>query len=606
MNVLTDLGGAFLYFTALLPIWSERPLTKEDIVPPGPYPLEVKEQQVAFARQGFNYADEDLANTMILSFGKSQTPPARDALLRLAKDQSMPSVVATALLQMGNLPLNNQELERKLAAFFTHDDWQVRFWAVSTYGKLPAPVPAALLQVARKDPSSQVKTAALEAMAGRAGQLAFTGFSDLLTDDSRVIRHAALLAAMGTRDVEAGQDKIAALLVSPDVSDRHAVAAGLARLPKPLALRFGQSLADDEHPSVRAECAVQMGKVPGAESRKILIGLLDDKDYEVRRSAVESLVSFPEPGVVERLSMMLEDKNRFVRRQLEDTLVTLHPRQAVDVAVVKECLSKNPEARLLAYNVLGRIGVERHRDTIAKTLPSETSPANVAAALKALESLTFTASDTVILPYVTHADTLVRKASVGALGNFKTEATATALINLAADPDNDVVAAAIESMGRVANPVFSEILLKILKDTNSETSRYTEAHRGQACWALAKLPVIQKNVAKRLVEQGTKPVIKTEMGNVFEGDQVLVSVIFALAEQARKNPAAVKDFNKVYRVHSRKWTDKEMMASGGNVLLPTPELLEYSAQAKTWLDDRPVQPGLRPKRSMKFLYRPVK
>ncbi|MDT8390249.1 MAG: HEAT repeat domain-containing protein [Lentisphaeria bacterium] len=604
MNVLTDLGGAILYFTALLPIWNERPLTREDLVP-GPYPVEVTDRQVAFAQQGFTYADEDLLNAMIVVFGKSHSAAARDALLKLARDQGLPSVVATVLLQAGNLPLDNQDLGDKLAVFFTHDDGQVRFWAVTTYGKCADLDPTVVINVARKDPSIQVKTAALEALTGRTGALAVNDFYEWLDDDNRGVRHAALRAAMGARNVEAGQDKLAAFLVSPDSSDRHALAEGLALLPKPAVPWFGQKLAADEHPSVRAECAVQLGNVSGADAQKMLIGLLADKDYEVRRSAVESLALFPDPDVIERLVAMLGDKSKFVRWQLEETLVALHPRQAVDAAVAKACRSQNPDTRLLACNVLGRVGVQRHRDTIAQALPAETRSVNIAAALTALDRLAFAASDTVILPHVTHADTAVRLAAAKALGNVKTEAAVTALVALAADLDNDVVAAAIQSMGRVADPMFSKTLLKILKDTGP-TARYLASHRAQACWAAAKIPDVDKTLTKRLVEQGSEAVIKTKDGNLFESDHVLVSAIFALAERARRDPAAVAAFNRVYSVHSRKRTAAEIMGARGDVFTPSPELLDYSAQAKAWLDNLPARPGPRPKRSMKFLYRPVK
>lgn len=607
MTLAADFGGVLLYFTMLVPIWNERPLTRNDLIP-GAYPLAVTAREVEFAQGGLVYADEDLLNTMAVDFGQSQSALAGDVLLRLVKDEQPPSVVATALSQLGNLPLTNPELERTVVRFFTHDDWRVRFWAVRAYGQLASPVPATLLKIALKDSVSRVKAAALDGLAGRTGTLSYTDFSGLMSHTDRRVRQAALMAAMGTSDVTAMESDLSALLARGDVADRNAMAKSLALVsPEALRDRLGRALATDAHPSVRAACAIQLGRVRSAQSQKILLECLGDKDYEVRRSAVESLAAFPEPVVVKTLAMMLGDTNVFVRRQLEETLVKIHARQAVDLAVVKTCQSQNSDARFSAYNILGRTGVSQHRHVIARALTSETGSTRIAAALKALNRLKFNESDDLVLSYINHPKPAVRQAVAGALAHSNTEAAAAGLIQLATDKlnSNEVIATAIESMGRLGDPVFSSILVKILRACGP-TSRYSEAHRATACWALAKLPALNDAAVNRLVKQGSEAVIVTPDGKLFETDQVLVSAIFALAERARKNPDVMKDFTTVYRVQSRKVTSEDIKTSSGNILVPSPEVLDYSAQAKAWVEGRSATPGLRPQKSMMFLYHPVK
>lgn len=604
MTLLTDLGGALIYFTLLLPIWEQRPLTDEDIVP-GPYPLEVPDEQIVFAVRGFDYADEALLRQMVQTFGKSQSPAASEALLNLIREDGGNAAVATALLQLGNLPLENPRLATEIARYLKHDDWRVRFWAADTYSRLPAGKPDLLLSVAAEDTSGRVGPSVLELIAANKHNIRFEQFARFIDSQDRRLRISAVKAALAAPDVDGHRGEILAAAKDNDPAIRHAVISSILHMPDNLGLELAEIGSRDKHPSVRAEVARQLADIRSGKARDLLITLCGDSDFDVRRSACDSLASFPETAAVSVLCKLLGDGHQFVRQSAEDSLVTIHPTSPVDEITTAAIASPSSEARFHSYNVLGRIGVEARREAIAAAVGAETVPDNIAAALLALNRLNYSTSDSVILAYVDHEDSMVREAAAGALGNVGTAAGEKALIRMADDEDLEVVSTVIVSMGRLGKPVFAPTFLKILKDTGI-TARYSARHRAQVCWAAGRLASLDSALEKRLVVQGTTPVIRTPMGNLFESDPVLVSVDFALAQQARRDPGIRKSFEKVHAMHSHRFTLEEQRRAGENTLVPSEELIEYSRQALAYLEGRSIKPAPRPTRTMQFLYKAVK
>ncbi len=600
-QLLVDFGGALLTFTLLLPIWEQRPLTTTDLVP-GPYPLAVPAEQLAFAAQGFQYGDEEWRARMVQQFGKSQSQIAARELLRLLADESTAEVIATLCLQLANLPPVGPEVEAALAARLSEADWRIRFWAVHAYGGLAEANPARLLRVAKEDEMPRVRAKAVDALAPLAGKLSFADFAPLFEDADAEVRVLAWRAAGGSAGAAAQTAAFAKLVDGPDLRLRHALAAGLAAMPAALADGLGARLVGDAHPSVRAEAAVSLGKRSEAQAGAWLRQLAGDGDDEVRRVAAISLAAFPEVATIATLVERLGDGHPFVREAAEDSLVAIHPRQSVEAATFGRLADPEAAARLRVCNVLGRIGAEARREAIASQLTRETRSDTIVAALRALERLGYAGDEAVVQAHVEHEEVAVRAAAALALGHFASATVDASLTKLAGDEANPVVSAAIMAIGRRANPAFSPLLLKILNDTGL-TARYSSDHRGQACWAVGRLPVLDKALSDRLLKQGTTPVIRTPMGNVFEPDYVLVAVGFALAQQARREPAVLPLFNRVYELHSRELSPDQMMSAGPNVLVPTPEMIDAANQAKAYLEGTTPIPGRRPTRGMQFPYR---
>ena len=109
---------------------------------------------------------------------------------------------------------------------------------------------------------------------------------------------------------------------------------------------------------------------------------------------------------------------------------------------------------------------------------------------------------------------------------------------------------------------------------------------------------------KRLVVQGTTPVIPTDFGPVFEDETVLASVDFALAQCALDLPAVRPLAEQVMNFHAK--APGAGVAMGPGMLVPTPELMECSRQARAFMEKREVTPALRPTQDILLPYRPLK
>lgn len=601
MTVLTDLSGALLYFTLLLPIWEQRPLVESDLVP-GAYPLKVSVDRIEFAGRGFEYADTDLKQRMVQKLGQSQSAVARDLLVDLARTSDHAGIVATILGQVDRLPLDDPKLEEALAAYFRHAEWQVRFWAVDSYGRLANADVKKLLRVAASDSNPRVRGAAVSAVGGKSQGVRFAELEAPRNDTDPHVRQRAWQASLAARDAGMHQQQIVSASGSDEVATRFAVASALGHAPDLLALVLAKGFMADAHPSVRAATAEQLAKVADDQACQMLLGICGDEDFEVRRAALASLAAFPEERVVARLLESLADRHPFVRQEAEEAVVAVHPGFAVDSLVATVLSWSDFHARMHACNILGRLGVVRHGAAVADLLKKEERPANLVACLNALAKLGYAKPDQAIIDSSRHAAAQVRAAAARVMGTIDSDKIDEALSVLVGDRDNDVVSAAIVSMGRLGKEKFSGTLLKILKDTGM-TARYSSTHRAEACWSAGRLASLDKSLLDRLLLQATTPVIPTPSGPVYENDTVLVSVSFALAGQGRRDPAAGRAFGQVYALHAREFTSEELMTLPHNAFLPSDEVREYAAQAKAFLEGREAAPGLRPTRDMVFLYR---
>jgi HEAT repeat protein len=198
----------------------------------------------------------------------------------------------------------------------------------------------------------------------------------------------------------------------------------------------------------------------------------------------------------------------------------------------------------------------------------------------------------------THAIPIVRAAVAEALGYLAVPSTYPALQTLAFDLEEPVRHAALLAAGMTADGgAFSETVRKALVETRN--GKMSSANRAAAAWAAGRLRPVAADVVKRLKVQATEAVVPGEMGQMlFEADEMLVCVDFALAQLAREDALAKTLFDEVLRFQQVGVTPAATVAPG--TYLPTKEVAEYALQALEYHEGKASAQRLRPTTAATF------
>jgi HEAT repeat protein len=595
-------------FPLLLPIWQERPLSHEDFNLPDP-PTLVETEDIQFAVDGFKYADPELKESIIRRLGTVDGTNARDALIELLPAME-DAILRTAVLQAldGFRPLP------KTAAVpvykcLTHDVAEVRQAAcrIIAHAPLSPQIATRLLELAATDSDNRVRLAALQALTPK--QVRTVEGERLLpfvSNTSSSIRSAAWEAFLSAKND--GKPVSQTVLSSVPKDDAQIVRFTVAGHLRPEHGSYAEdlllTLVTDRKSAVRVRAAETLAAFEGESVHNGLLELLEDTDAEVRRAAVASLGKIAESATLPALVERLGDPSLFVRETTIETLIELNSSISVSEAVALALNATNPDAREGACEVLGEIDAEPFAPAILNLVSTEERPSNLATAVKALGKLRWRGARSMAVGLAAHTDAEVRRAVAFALGCIGDESTRETLVGLVRDSEASVRLEAIFSSGRLADAYFVSLLLKVLDDVRSWPSSFGSADRMAAMWSLARISPLSNDAVKRIHGHITHPVIPTPAGLAFDKESVLVSGLFALAEIARRDPAAVSYFSSAQTLFSRELAPGQIMSP--SALVPTPALREYARQGRALfehgagvtLDSTPV-----PVRKIRLAYR---
>lgn len=598
----TDIATVILLFPLLVPVWQQGPFYDTDLVP-GPYPINVEAEKIHVMREGFRYVDYAMRTRMVQNLGRSASPVAATALLEHMERETDDRVVATILGQLANLPYDPAAARAAAVPLLEHSDPGIRFFAVNLYGALPGASPATLIEIAGNDPEARIRRKAAARLRRHAGRFGVDDIDHLCASQDSIARAEAWAAACYA--VDAGVHGRRFLRAAEDEEDpgvRYAMASHLSAVGLPAAFQALQALAGDSHASVRCATATAIGTLADDSLLPALLTLTRDEDSEVRRLAVASLAAFPGEPAAEAIVKAYGDATVFVREEAEETAVAIHSEHPMADLTVAELRQADPNIRLRSYNVLGRIGADAYRGAIGAALVNEHDSVLIAAALKALYRLGDTDHEELILSFADHDAEIVRANAVLAMGNLRSREVLGAVRTLIADSDSEVRRAALHAAGRIADPYFAPVFLNVLRSTG-ERSIYSSRHRSYACWGAARIRPVNDQLAQRLVEQATTPVIPVMGMRMFEPDYVLATAAFALAEIARDVPDVMPLAERVITAHSRVPTPDDLRNQGPGDLVPSAELREAARQAEAHLRGEDVAPQPRPTRTISMIYR---
>jgi HEAT repeat protein len=597
-----------IVFPLLLPIWQERPLRNEDFNIPNP-PILVETEDIQFAVDGFKYADPELKETIIRRLGMVDGTNARDALVQMLsamEDATLKTAVLQALDGFRPLPKNAAVPVYKC---LTHDVAEVRQAAcyIIAYAPPSPQIATRLLELAANDPDHRVRLAALKAMApNQVRTVEGERLLPFVSNTSSSIRSAAWEAFLSVEND--GKPVPRTVLSSVAKDEAQIVRFTVARCLRPehgsQAEEQLLTLAADRKSAVRVRAAETLAGFDGDDVQGRLLDLLEDADDEVRRVAVASLGKIAESATLPALVERLGDPSLFVRETTIETLIEMNSSISVSEAVASALNATNPDAREGACEVLGEVDAEPFAPAILNLVSTEERPSNLATAVKALGTLRWRGARATVVGLAAHTDTEVRRAVAFALGCIGDESTRETLVELVRDSESSVRVEAIFSTGRLGDASFVSLLLEVLDDARRKTPSFRPAGRMAAMWSLARILPLPNDAVKRIHGHITRPVIPTIMGPIFDTESVLVSGLFALAEIARRDPAAVSYFNSAQTLFSRELETGQAVSP--STLMPTPALREYARQGRALFEHGAgvtLEPTPVPVRKIRLPYR---
>ncbi|MBN2451028.1 MAG: HEAT repeat domain-containing protein [Lentisphaeria bacterium] len=589
-----------LLFPLLQPLFRERPIEAEDIVP-GPYAVVYAAERIALQRDGLRRAGWELRSVICRELRQTGYDSAVTILAEWLEQEKETRVLATVVQQLSlaeNLP---DGLERPLRPLLRHPSADVRYWAASLWGRLPGAAAEELLLRLGEESAEEVREAAAARLAERPGEVPAARYTICREERNPRVRASLLLALCRAPDCVGQSDAILQEAQAGPVPSRVVLAESLQGIPDVLREPLLPLLAQDPSASVRSGVADAIGALADRDQLPRLLGLAEDPDPAVRQRAVAALCALPCAESVTACVLRLGDERNLVRRESEETLVALHRTIPVGDEVAARLADPSAPVRYHVCRVLGRCGVRAYSEAIHAGLSRETLPANVAAAIEALGELGAGAAAASIAGHAGAEAAGVRAAVGAALGRLAVPSTYDALARLAFDSEESVRQAAILGIGWTRDGrVFGGVLVKVLETVAD--ARMTATNRAAAAWAAGQLRPLQPALMARLKMQATVAVVPGMMGEMlYEREDVLCNLCLALATCAREDADAAVLFAEVHRDHSVVVPPGEPLPRVG-MLVPTAELRECARQALAYREGRAVEPGERPTTEMPFSY----
>ncbi len=284
-----------------------------------------------------------------------------------------------------------------------------------------------LLAVLR-DPRAAGRPAALEALGRIGDERTLKPLLGAVKDGDPHVRVAAIEAIASQRDTR-GRDVLQGALKDPDAAVRAAAASALGQVSDESTLERLVASLKDSNWSVRKAAVETLGRARDLQSVGPLTLLLEDPDHDVREAVVEALGQIRSKLAVEALIPALTDPQSSIRRAAETVLRRIDSdwiksdaaRRAIP-ALKSRLGSRDYWVRQTAADVLSRIGDMRRSEP---TLSAFTDPIH-----------------------------------------YKRLAALQAMMQMAADWDDDVRLAGVESLGRLADERAEELLKGAQKDRN--------------------------------------------------------------------------------------------------------------------------------------------
>ncbi|HZW60338.1 MAG TPA: HEAT repeat domain-containing protein [Woeseiaceae bacterium] len=149
-----------------------------------------------------------------------------------------------------------------------------------------------------------------------------------LGDGHKMVRSAAL-AALAKRKGSVNIEKVAKLLLDPDLDVQNKAVDVLVSINHPDTIKYLVPALKDESEYTRRAAVEVLNEIGNAESVKDLLAALKDDDWWVRARAGDALAEIGGPKVVDSVLQLINDKDEDIRRTAIEILNATKDERAV-------------------------------------------------------------------------------------------------------------------------------------------------------------------------------------------------------------------------------------------------------------------------------------
>ncbi len=373
--------------------------------------------------------------------------------------------------------LGDSSVAPALIKLLEDKDANVRQLAAQTLGQLGNRSAVSNLKKLLNDTNTKdkVQQAVVESL-GQLGDKSVTNkLVELLNDTNTKddVRQAAA-KALGNLGDNSVANELVKLLENKDKDVRQSTATALGQLGDNSDVSILRTLLEDKDTNVRRAAAEALGQLGDNSGVPTLVKLLKDSDTNVREGAAEALGQLGDNSGVPTLIKLLADSQWYARRAAADALGKLGDR-SVAPALVPLLADDDTDVRRAAAEALGRLKAEGTEAILSRYLKNMELRDTVAKALVSMNISSPELRTWQEQQFKTAMAQPNRKQYVAAtLGSVFTAESVTNLSKLLAYDNQNVVKAAIESIGNIGeyHPGLVEAqadqLIKLTEHNNTE------------------------------------------------------------------------------------------------------------------------------------------
>ncbi len=213
------------------------------------------------------------------------------------------------------------------------------------------------------DSNKHVRSAALDALRDREGHVTIEKVAKILLDPDLEVQNKAVDVLIKLNHPETIQFLIPALKDESEYTRRAAVEV-LNEVCNPNSIKdLLEALKDDDW-WVRARAGDALAEIGGPKVVNSVLELVKDKDEEIRRTAIEILNATKDETAVDTLIKATDDQDWWVRERAVDALAQIGSKKALPKLI--DMLGKNAKTDTIVVRALGKLG---DADIISKIIP---------------------------------------------------------------------------------------------------------------------------------------------------------------------------------------------------------------------------------------------
>jgi len=213
------------------------------------------------------------------------------------------------------------------------------------------------------DSNKLVRSAALDALSDREGHVTIEKVAKILLDPDLEVQGKAVDVLIKLNHPETIQFLVPALKDESEYTRRAAVEV-LNEVCNPNSIKDLLDAIKDDDWWVRARAGDALAEIGGPKVVNSVLELVKDKDEEIRRTAIEILNATKDETAVDTLIKATDDQDWWVRERAVDALAQIGSKKALPKLI--GMLGKNAKTDTIVVRALGKLG---DADIISKIVP---------------------------------------------------------------------------------------------------------------------------------------------------------------------------------------------------------------------------------------------